>query len=293
VDLHLGLITKGKRKRDTVERRLQNPGKGRPVRKARDAIPVIVGVWEEEKSIVLVAFDAYRRVGQGTRKSMFVKLPQLRQAAAVGWAVAENTNGESIYAFTPSMLATYIDMLRLGVGLSASEMAVLLAAAGVTNDEGGADPVERARRIASRLVRNAKFRRAVLTAYDEQCAVCGLNSKLVQGAHVYPVEASGSSDEVWNGLALCANHHAAFDRHLIWIDPHSRRVVIHPKLQAAAGENAACEMFVESTYHELRPTREGTFPRPAMLLRRYEYYDGMYAWATKRRRKTRPVTRRR
>ena len=33
----------------------------------------------------------------------------------------------------------------------------------------------------------------------------------MEGAHIIPVREEGSSDEVWNGIALCPNHHELFD----------------------------------------------------------------------------------
>jgi putative restriction endonuclease len=72
----------------------------------------------------------------------------------------------------------------------------------------------------SRVLRDRIFRRVVLRAYDERCAVTGL--KLINGsgraeveaAHIRPVEASGP-DIVSNGIALSGTAHWMFDRGLI------------------------------------------------------------------------------
>src|SRR3954468_13914866 len=79
---------------------------------------------------------------------------------------------------------------------------------------------ERVSSLTSRLVRNRVFRKIVLRAYDERCAVTGL--KLINGsgraevaaAHIRPVEASGP-DIVSNGIALSGTAHWMFDRGLI------------------------------------------------------------------------------
>jgi putative restriction endonuclease len=79
---------------------------------------------------------------------------------------------------------------------------------------------ERASFLASRIVRDRVFRRAVLRAYDERCAITGL--KLINGggraevaaAHIRPVEAKGP-DIVSNGTALSGTAHWMFDRGLI------------------------------------------------------------------------------
>lgn len=72
----------------------------------------------------------------------------------------------------------------------------------------------------SRILRDRVFRRVVLRAYDERCAITGL--KLINGsgraevaaAHIRPVEASGP-DIVNNGIALSGTAHWMFDRGLI------------------------------------------------------------------------------
>jgi hypothetical protein len=119
------------------------------------------------------------------------------------------------------------------------------------------------------------FSKRVLEAYGGLCALCGIDSGLVEGAHVYPASAPGSPDEVWNGLALCANHHTAFDQHLLWIGPKSRGVRLHPSLRADA--NSACRVFVSGTFSTVRDP--GVPASPEMLARRYDSFDGMYAWA--------------
>ncbi|QAY77572.1 HNH endonuclease [Sphingosinicella sp. BN140058] len=104
---------------------------------------------------------------------------------------------------------------------------------------------ERVAMLVSRVVRDRVFRRIVLRAYDERCAVTGL--KLINGggraeveaAHIRPVEANGP-DIVSNGLALSGTAHWMFDRGLIGIgddmqilvsrqvnDPESVRGVIN------------------------------------------------------------------
>lgn len=72
--------------------------------------------------------------------------------------------------------------------------------------------------IVSRLARDSDFRRKVIVAYDHKCAVTGLQLKLVDAAHIVPVGAAGSSDDVTNGLCLSPTYHRAYDRGLIVLD---------------------------------------------------------------------------
>ena len=79
---------------------------------------------------------------------------------------------------------------------------------------------DRASVTLSRILRDRVFRRVVLRAYDERCAITGL--KFINGrgraevaaAHIRPVEASGP-DIISNGIALSGTAHWMFDRGLI------------------------------------------------------------------------------
>jgi len=241
-------------------------------------LPVILGLWEERGVPVLVAFDARRRIGETTRKSMFVKLAQLDSAVDSGWAMDVSASGEHIYCFKPDLLPAYIDMLAFDVELPVDDVVGVIGASGLNEPERTASAVERARRSTTALIRSASFRKDVLEAYDGFCALCGLDSGLVQGAHVYPASAPGSKDEVWNGVALCSNHHVAFDKHLIWVNPRDRSVRLHDQLLAASQENAACRGFFAGTFEQLAAPTRGPKLKPQMLKRRYEHFGGRYDW---------------
>jgi putative restriction endonuclease len=70
--------------------------------------------------------------------------------------------------------------------------------------------------MARRSLRRAGFAEEVLRAYAYQCAMCGFDGALgrnpvgIEAAHVRWHSQDGP-DEVANGLALCALHHALFD----------------------------------------------------------------------------------
>src|SRR6267378_54188 len=97
-------------------------------------------------------------------------------------------------------------------------------------DNEALEPPENAleRRYALRTVKQrlhqASFREAVITAYNGRCALSGLPEPLLlDAAHIV-----ADKDErfgqplVPNGIPLSKIHHAAFDAHLIGIDPDFR-----------------------------------------------------------------------
>jgi len=81
------------------------------------------------------------------------------------------------------------------------------------------------RRYALRAVKQrlhqASFREAVITAYNGRCALSGLpESLLLDAAHIMAdKDEKFGQPVVPNGIPLSKIHHAAFDAHLIGIDP--------------------------------------------------------------------------
>ena len=69
----------------------------------------------------------------------------------------------------------------------------------------------------SRYARASNFRRQVMAAYGNRCAVTGSQLGLVEAAHIVPVKAQGT-DDVSNGLALSPTIHRAYDNGLIYLD---------------------------------------------------------------------------
>ena len=69
----------------------------------------------------------------------------------------------------------------------------------------------------SKLARDGNFRAQVVSAYEQRCAVTRTQLKLIDAAHIYPVEADGSTDTVRNGICLSPTYHRAFDNGLIFL----------------------------------------------------------------------------
>lgn len=124
---------------------------------------------------------------------------------------------------------------------------------------------ERVSAIVSRVVRDRVFRRIVLRAYDERCAVTGL--KLINGggraeveaAHIRPVEASGP-DIVSNGLALSGTAHWMFDRGLIGLDDDMRIMI-----SRQANDPDSIRSVINATGRVLLPQREADRPHPQFV----------------------------
>lgn len=74
--------------------------------------------------------------------------------------------------------------------------------------------------LALRRLHQAAFRRRVLAAYSDTCAVCRLKVvSLLDAAHIVGDRHPLGDPVVPNGLAMCKIHHAAYDQNIIGIRP--------------------------------------------------------------------------
>ena len=127
------------------------------------------------------------------------------------------------------------------------------------------EPRERALTLTSRVIRDRVFRRVVLRAYDERCAITGL--KLINGggraeveaAHIRPVEANGP-DVVSNGLALSGTAHWMFDRGLISLSDDLDILV-----SRHVNDRTSIDALIHRSGRALLPQRSGDRPHRHFL----------------------------
>jgi putative restriction endonuclease len=136
------------------------------------------------------------------------------------------------------------------------------------------------RRYALRAVKQrlhqASFREAVISAYDGRCALSGLPEPLLlDAAHIVEDKHEKLGQPVVpNGIPLSKIHHAAFDAHLIGIDPDYRlhvsgRLLAHhdgPMLEALKALNG-------QNIH--LPSRTKDRPDRDRLARRFELFKAV------------------
>ena len=128
------------------------------------------------------------------------------------------------------------------------------------------------RSVKQRLHQNL-FREAVMTAYNGRCAVSGLpERRLLDAAHII---ADGSETMgqpvVPNGLPLSKTHHAAFDAHLIGVDPDYRVHVAERLLAQRDGPMLEALQGLHRQRIHL-PSRERDFPDRERLAVRFEEF---------------------
>ncbi len=135
------------------------------------------------------------------------------------------------------------------------------------------------RRYALRAVKQrlhqASFREAVITAYNGRCALSGLPEPLLlDAAHIVADKDERLGQPVVpNGIPLSKIHHAAFDAHLIGIDPDYRLHVSERLLARKDGPMLeALKRLNGDTIH--LPSRSKDHPDRGRLALRFERFKG-------------------
>ena len=191
---------------------------------------LILGWWDDTG--VFAGFDLGRHIGEfGASPSIQLRESALYQAVVAGFAPHNKGNGELAIAFRPDFLPTYIENLESlhGCGRANREIEILRQLGqdpeSLTDAEIGeeiAAPRRYAVVLTRRALREIDFRDRVLTAYGQRCAMCSVQLRLLDGAHILPAAHPDSTDNTNNGVALCALHHRAFDKALVTFDPDFR-----------------------------------------------------------------------
>lgn len=206
---------------------------------------LVLGWWEQ--GAVFAAWDVTKHMARlGASPSLQVLESCLVAAAHDGLAAQRKGNDEIVVSFVPSFLGAYLGQ-QAGIHALAGSRRDLGALEAVIADPAESDVAvatatsEPRRRVLSQVARHLRdggFAARVLRAYGSACAMCGVQLRLIDAAHIIPVP-TANNDLTSNGVALCAIHHRAFDRGLVSMD-ESYRVVLNPdKAEALRAENLA------------------------------------------------------
>lgn len=225
VKLYIWNITPGGNNRPDDEYRIQITGvrKFSPEKNARN---LVLG-WSDDFEVFAGWDIRLHRKALGNSPSFQINEKALLQARLAGFAPYVKANGEMAIAFRPDFISTYIEFLESlhDSGKIPAEAAVLTRlsedAEDVDEEEIDDEVAEKRKRALVstwRSVRSNNFSRRVLTAYSRRCAMCDVQLRLIDSAHILPVDQPDSTDQTSNGVALCALHHRAYDRGLVTFD---------------------------------------------------------------------------
>lgn len=243
VCVYIWNLTPGGRNRPPDEWRIQATGVDRFQSEGSEKT-LILG-WEDERG-VFVGFDVRRHRGAiGHSPSLQLRERALDDAVRDLFATHNKGNDELAVAFRPDFLATYVANVEqlhdCGEFEAEVELLQRLGDEAETMDEAAVRDVVAAPRryavvAARRALREIGFRNRVLAAYGHGCAMCTMQLRLLDAAHILPAAHPDSTDGTNNGVALCALHHRAFDRTLVTFDAEFRTHANEAMIQRLAAE---------------------------------------------------------
>ncbi len=143
---------------------------------------LLLGWWEIER--VFAGFDARRHSGPlGRSPSIQIRRSFLEQAQSTGFSPCDKGNQEIAIAFRPDFFVEYVRQLEhlhdFGQSVEAFEVLSEIPVHPVINAEviNHLDTTRRQTVVSvSRRLRSNDFRRRVLSAYTQRCAICGYSS---------------------------------------------------------------------------------------------------------------------
>ena len=279
VQVYVWNLTHGGGDRSEDEYRIQLTGVELPIVEPSVGATVLLG-WDDGRR-VFAAFDVRHHRDPKESDSVQIKGYALNGATARGEIVVyRRQNGEAALALPPELLLAYLrDRSALhDFGESAPTAAIGQQVLAEADSEQATEAVlaglpDERLKVLRRVVlnvRDASFRRRVTEAYGHACAMCDVQLELVEAAHIVPVSDPASTDEIQNGLALCALHHTAYDQGLIEVRRDATIQVNAALLQRLHEENLGngAADFARGLRDELRPpTREEDRPLAQYLER--------------------------
>lgn len=233
--IYIWTITHGGATRSPEEYRIQMTTVEPPLAMNPNGPTLLMG-WNPEHA-VFGGFDIKRHADgfQPGSNSVQISLSALRSAQSFGWGFYTNQYNEIAVAFEPAEMVNYIsnaaDLHSQGAkAVSLLNRVIRLEA--VTEQEIESQPTSRKRIIQtiSKLARGTNFKKQVVSAYGQRCAVTRTQLKLIDAAHIYPVEAEDSTDSVRNGICLAPTYHRAFDHGLIYLTTDFKMVLNQAKV---------------------------------------------------------------
>ena len=173
--------------------------------------------------------DVHRQIFGGDETVDYAFMRQDPEAADNRWLREAFENKIPVIYFLGIAPGRYQAVLPAFISVWDTDALKARVAFGMPEQDAFAPPenaLERryALRAVQQRLHQASFREAVIAAYDGRCALSGLpEQRLLDAAHIISDKNERLGQPIVpNGLPLSKIHHAAFDAHLIGIDPDYR-----------------------------------------------------------------------
>ncbi len=197
---------------------------------------VILGYFADKN--VFTAWDPHfiqKRLNKKQTISLYTRFSKQEKATQQKIVSYRDNNAHSVITFQPRYLGLYLENLLTIHFLNDSSLDALIDESDVCdfNNENGSLDSDKGKLLIThtRYRRSPSFRKKVYEAYDYTCAMCGMQLELIEAAHIVPKSHKKGNDEVTNGISLCALHHTAYDRSLLYFDEQFYILVNKEKIE--------------------------------------------------------------
>ena len=222
--VYIWTLTHGGRTSLPDEYRIQMTSVSPPLSRNPNGLTVLMGYYPDLR--MFAGFDLKKHsiftVGS---PSVQINITAIHAALQSGLSFTTKDNDEIAIGVRPDQFLIYcLNADALHLYGAESNLTTMLTKAVEMEEIPQRDIAELAaerRRIVenvSRYSRDAHFRKSVMSAYDNRCAVTRIQLRLVDAAHILPVTSDASSDDVTNGVALSPTFHRAYDNCLIYLN---------------------------------------------------------------------------
>lgn len=226
---------------------------------------IVLGYFADEK--VFTAWNPYLmrdRFNKRQTISLYSRFSVQREAVKNNIAAYHDNNGQSVISFKAEYLGLYLENLSNIHLLSDAELASLVVQSDTLNDIDADGSIETMRGKVTithtRYKRDPAFRKNVYLAYNYKCAMCGIQLELIEAAHIIPHSHKKGTDDVNNGVCLCAIHHKAYDRSLIYFDEKWNILINEDKMSylEKVGLDSGIRKFEKLAFEKLQIPRNHT-----------------------------------
>ncbi len=272
--VYIWTLTHGGRQSLPEEYRIQMTTVSSPLALNPSDYTILLGYYSDLD--IFTGFDLHKhRTFTAGSPSVQVDVGTLYTAAQDGLAFSLKENREIAVAIRPDQFLNYVfnaaslhqyggDIATYSLLLKASQSEEIPARETENLTKERQKIVELVRRYA----RESDFRKQVMEAYGNRCAVTRARLNLVDAAYIIPVKAPGSSDDISNGIALSPTIHRAYDSCLIYLDEDyyvrlNEKKASDLRHQCLHDGLAQMRSFLDSRIH--LPTDKDQWPNPKFI----------------------------
>ena len=221
--VYIWTLTHGGRRSLQDEYRIQMTSVSSPLSTNPSGHTVLLGYHAESDMFAGFDIDRHLTFTVGS-PSVQIDIGTIHTDVGDGLAFSQKNNEEIVVGIRPDQFLNYVlnavSLHEYGVDLPTYSLLLKAAQLEEIKPQEMEPLAQERQRIVesvSRYARESSFRRQVMDAYGNRCAVTRAQLNLVDAAHIVPVKAQGT-DDVSNGIALSPTIHRAYDNSLIYLD---------------------------------------------------------------------------